>query len=80
MKKRRPQREASPRWTEDDVSNIVCNPIYTGIPPYPQIVPEEQWISTAKKMIKEQGADWFLQTMLRTLRESMQQAEDLRTK
>src|SRR5262245_58901849 len=30
-------------WNEDMVGGTLCNPVYAGIPPYPEVVPESQW-------------------------------------
>ena len=57
-------------FTEEDVRGMTSNPIYTGIGPFPQIIPDELWISTAIKQINEQGAIQFLVNMLYVLRES----------
>jgi hypothetical protein len=30
-------------FTEAEVRGMVANPIYAGIGPYPQLIPDEQW-------------------------------------
>jgi hypothetical protein len=61
-------------FTEADVLDTLCNPIYAGVFPYPAIVSREQWIDAAKRMVAEDGLAEFLQRMLRVLDESMQMA------
>jgi hypothetical protein len=57
-------------WTEDMVGGILCNPVYTGIPPYPEVVPESQWKQTARMQISQIGAQQFLVNMLYALKRS----------
>lgn len=49
----------------------LSNPIYTGVPPFPQVVSDEVWIEAAAELIKEDGAEQFLVNMLYMLRASM---------
>ncbi len=60
--------------TERGLKGILCNPIYAGIPPFPATIGDEEWISAAKKLIEEDGAEQFLVNMLYVLRKSMQAA------
>ena len=57
-------------WSEEDVRNVITNPIYAGIGPYPSIVPDEQWIGAVSKLIKERGAERVMKDVLRNLREA----------
>ena len=61
-------KKPAPKWTEQDVKDIVCNPIYAGVPPFPAILSEEEWIRVAKKAIEVDGVETFLKTMLTRLR------------
>ena len=54
--------------TEDSVRGILCNPIYTGVEPFPQIIQDEEWIRGAEKLIKEEGARQFLVNVLHCLK------------
>ena len=56
-----------------EIDDILHNPIYTGIPPYPSIVDEKTWITAAKQLIEEEGVEAYLSQMLSVLRESMEQ-------
>lgn len=72
-KKRRPRRphKRRPQWTPEMVDRIVCNPVYAGMGPYPQVVDDALWIDAARSFIREHGTERFLQTMLTELRESV---------
>jgi hypothetical protein len=61
---------------EKEIKGILCNPIYAGVPPYPSIISDEEWISSAKKLIQEDGVEQFLVNMMYVLRKSMQLAQD----
>ena len=50
----------SDEWNEDMVGGILCNPVYAGIPPFPEAVPETQWTTAALKQIDQIGAKQFL--------------------
>jgi hypothetical protein len=57
---------------EDDIPEMLCNPIYAGLPPlFPQLVSEDQWINSSARLIRELGPETYLRTMLRTLRASI---------
>ncbi len=60
----------------DDVRRVLVNPIYAGIPPFPALVSEDEWVRAGVLAIGEMGADAFLRLMLQTLRESMQWAAE----
>lgn len=62
------------KWTADDIADVFANPIYAGIPPYPALVTDEMWITTASMAIAEHGAEVFLRKMLIALRASMEAA------
>lgn len=66
----------SEKWSEQDVLKMVCNPIYAGVHPYPQIVPDEAWIKAASRAMKDMGREAFLRTMLSELRSAMETARD----
>ena len=66
-----------PGWTPDDVLRMAANPIYTGIPPYPSIVDDDLWVKAAVKIIDEVGLERFLRVMLKTLRDSMDAAQEM---
>jgi hypothetical protein len=49
----------------------ICNPIYAGIPPYPPLVSDEEWIAAARRLIEQEGIEQFLANMLYLLRLAM---------
>ena len=49
----------------------ICNPIYAGIPPYPPLVSDEEWIAAARRVIEQEGIEQFLANMLYLLRLAM---------
>ena len=57
--------------SEDEVRGMIANPIYAGIGPYPQLIPDEQWVRCAAKAIAEDGPEQFLVNMLHVLRQTM---------
>ena len=44
----------------EQIKTILCNPIYTGIGPYPSIVSDEKWIEVGVKLIEEIGIKEYL--------------------
>lgn len=66
------QRGSEPKgtWSEADVRNVITNPIYVGIGPFPQVVPDDQWIAAISRLIKERGAASVMKEVLRNLREA----------
>ncbi len=58
--------------SEKELKGILCNPIYAGIPPFPALVSDDEWISAARRLIKQDGAEQFLVNMLYVLRKSME--------
>lgn len=61
-------------FTADDVADMLSNPVYTGIGPYPQIIDEEKWIAVGAIRIADVGAEEYLRRMLRVLRSSLEGA------
>jgi hypothetical protein len=67
----------NPPQSPEEIRGFLCNPIYAGIPPYPAVVRDEQWVKAALKLIKEEGAEQFLVNLLHLLRGSMEEARSL---
>jgi hypothetical protein len=57
--------------TEEEVRGMIANPIYAGIGPYPQLIPDEQWVRCAAKAIAEDGPEQFLVNLLHVLRQAL---------
>lgn len=64
-------------WTPEHVRGVISNPCYAGIGPYPPLVPEEAWVHTAARAIKDEGAEQFLVNMLEMLRQSFERPPHL---
>ncbi len=62
-------------FTQAEVRGLIANPVYAGIGPFPQLVPDEQWIRAASKAIQEDGPEQFLVNLLHVLRQSLAQAK-----
>jgi hypothetical protein len=62
-------------FTEEEVRGLIANPVYTGIGPFPQLVPDEEWIRCAAKAIRVEGPEQFLVNMLYVLRRSLKEAK-----
>jgi hypothetical protein len=58
------------QWDEKDVENMLTNPIYTGIGPYQQIVPEDVFVKAGEQFIKRYGAERYIRSLLAALRGS----------
>ncbi len=65
------------KFTEEDIVQMVTNPICTGIPPIPRAISDEDFIAAAKRCIEERGIDWYFKNMLQNLRQSMQAIRDV---
>lgn len=63
---------SSAHFTEEEVRGIIANPVYAGIGPFPQLVPDEQWIRAASKAIQTDGPEQFLVNLLHVLRASLE--------
>lgn len=57
-------------WTEDDVADVLTNPIYTGIGPYPRMVDDVTWVRAIARACKENGTQETVLRMLLLLREA----------
>lgn len=62
-KSNRPRRAIRPRralseqgWTAQDVAQILANPVYAGLGPYPPIVSDDDWVNAQVMRVQEQGA------------------------
>ena len=58
-------------FTAADILGMVCNPIYAGMGPFPQLIPDEDWVAAASQAIKKEGSEQFLVNMLYLLRLSL---------
>lgn len=51
----KPKRQTGRQFTERDVQRMSSNPMYAGVGIYPAMVPEEMWIATTIRAIKDHG-------------------------
>ena len=58
-------------FTAADILGMVCNPIYAGVGPFPQLISDEEWVAAASQAIKKEGEEQFLVNMLYLLRLSL---------
>ena len=61
----------SDRITPEMLRGLVCNPIYTGMGPFPALIDDETWVHAASRAIEDDGAEQFLVNMLYVLRQSL---------
>jgi len=54
-------------FTVEEIRGLIANPVYAGIGPFPQVVPDEEWIRSAAKAIRVDGPEQFLVNMLHVL-------------
>jgi hypothetical protein len=54
--------------TEQDFEDILSNPVYIGIGPYPQIVDEDKWLEAAKVRAENDGVEHAIEQSLKMLR------------
>ncbi|QJW98471.1 hypothetical protein FTUN_6061 [Frigoriglobus tundricola] len=58
-------------FTVEEIRGLLANPVYAGIGPFPQLVPDEQWVRAAARAIREDGPEQFLVNLLFVLRQSL---------
>lgn len=61
--------------TEAVIRGIICNPIHTGIGPFPRTIPDVDWVAAAGQQITSDGAEQFLVNMLAMIRASFADRE-----
>jgi len=60
--------DQSEQWTETDIYEMITNPIYVGLGPFPPIITEETFSAGAERFIRERGVRAFISLMLSNLR------------
>ncbi len=58
------------QWDENDVEKVLTNPIYTGIGPYQQLVPEDDFVKAGEQFIQRYGAARYIRSLIAALREA----------
>ena len=64
-------KEAGGQWTQGGVEDVICNPLYTGVGPFPALIDDTTYVRAAAKMIREIGPERYLHMMLSKLREGL---------
>lgn len=55
-------------WTGEDVQEVIGNPIYVGLGPYPPLITEEMFFTCHEKLVKEMGVRPYLRLLLSNLK------------
>ena len=63
--------DASAADISDQIKDILCNPLYTGMGDFGRVISEKEFITAGEKLIKEIGAKEYLKRMLEILRATL---------
>lgn len=55
------------RWTEEMIVELLANPIYAGVGPFPAIVSDELWVNAFEHLVNDLGAIRACQAVYRAL-------------
>ncbi|KXB01274.1 hypothetical protein AKJ41_02120 [candidate division MSBL1 archaeon SCGC-AAA259O05] len=58
------------KLSEEDVRDIVHNPVYPGLGPFPKIISDEKWIEANAVAIEREGKEEYLRKLLEVLGET----------
>lgn len=50
------------------IDEILTNPVYCGIGPYPPIIDDDAFVKAAERYIKERGVNAYVKSLLANLR------------
>jgi len=59
------------KWNEQDVEDIICNPLVCGVGPFPPVVEDDKFVKAGAIFIAENGAEKYLTTLLKSLRKNL---------
>ena len=51
------------KWTGEDVLNILSNPVYLGLGPYPSVTNIDEFVGVGRNLIEEVGAEKYLRSL-----------------
>ncbi|MDH5508196.1 MAG: hypothetical protein OEZ02_13320 [Anaerolineae bacterium] len=54
-------------FSEENLANMVANPVFAGIGPFPRAVEDSRWIEDAATMIEEEGGPAFVARVCKVL-------------
>ena len=60
---------------EEVARGVICNPVYAGFGPFPNLVDDKTWIEANKAAIEVDGAEQYLVNLLHLLRSSFKETE-----
>lgn len=60
---------SSEEWDVQRVEELIANPLYAGIGPFPRLISDTAYVKAASKMIREIGPERYLHLTLKLLRE-----------
>jgi hypothetical protein len=58
------------QWTTSTVRDMLTNPVYTGMGPYPAIIRDEDWLDANAKLIEEDGSEVVIRSILARFQET----------
>jgi hypothetical protein len=58
------------QWTPSAVRDMLTNPIYTGMGPYPAIIRDEDWLDANTRLIEEDGPEVVVKSILAQFQET----------
>lgn len=56
--------------TKAQLRGVFCNPLLTGVGPFPRRVSDKEWIHLARREMRDNGTEQFLVNMLHVMRET----------
>ena len=65
------RRKVRGAMTKREMRGVVCNPLYVGIGPCREQIPEADWVRYAAQEIHEHGPEQFLVNLISVLRETI---------
>ncbi|RLC56547.1 MAG: hypothetical protein DRI80_16120 [Chloroflexota bacterium] len=57
------------RWTPEVLKEMLTNPVYAGIGPYPAFIEEREWVEANVRLIEEEGAEPIIENILARFQE-----------
>ncbi len=59
------------QWTAQQVREILCNPIYVGMGPFPALIDEATWIACQERLFRDEGVQPTLQHIRQVLTDTL---------
>ena len=58
------------QWTPSALRDMLTNPIYTGMGPYPAIIQDNDWLDANAKLIEEDGSEVVIRSIMARFQET----------